>query len=159
MGGKRLVDNYEGCLDKNNELRKLGKDNCELCSNERCIYNHNHKHYKRKLYRQRHADKQKKYYAKWYKEKGRRRAENYKEIIYEWTRLFPEKVKIRDQLDYVIKIGIITRPKICPKCGREARIQAHHFNYEHFMNFIWLCASCHKKVHNSMKDAWDKKKT
>lgn len=36
---------YEGCLDKDNELREFGRDNCGECANERCIYNPNHRHH------------------------------------------------------------------------------------------------------------------
>ncbi len=106
---------------------------------------------KTKIYRQRRIKKQKDYYEKWYKENGRNRADNYKECIFEWEQANPEKVKIKKQLYKEVKKGTIKRPEICPRCGRKARIQAHHFNYNHFMNFVWLCASCHKLKHNNQK--------
>lgn len=102
---------------------------------------------KEKEYRKTRAPKQKEYYEKWYKENGRSRADDYQEKIYEYQQEHPDRVKIQKAVKLAIKAGKIIRPDICPKCGRKARIQAHHFNYEHFMNFVWLCASCHKKEH------------
>lgn len=101
-----------------------------------------------KMNRHKYAKKQKEYYEKWYKENGRNRATNYREKILEWEQLFPERKKIQRQLINAVRLDEIKRPEICSQCGRKTRIQAHHFNYDHFMNIIWLCASCHKNEHN-----------
>jgi len=106
---------------------------------------------KQRVYNSKRKEHQAEYYREWYKENGRNRADNYIEKILEWTDAFPERVRIQRLLRYAIKIGKVIRPEICPKCGRKAKIQAHHVNYEHFMNFVFLCASCHKKEHNYKK--------
>jgi len=100
-----------------------------------------------KMYRQRYAKKQKEYYEKWYKENGRNRTVRDLEKILEWRYEHPERVKIHDQLNRAVNSGKLERPEICPKCRRKTRIHAHHINYDHFMNFLWLCASCHKLEH------------
>ena len=62
--------------------------------------------------------------------------------------------------------------KTCENCGntpgygKDGRrlIQAHHHNgytYEHYLDVIWLCISCHRKVHSNglqrtpWKARWD----
>jgi len=54
-----------------------------------------------------------------------------------------------------IKDGILIRPNKCedcgatPKNGKDGRpgIQAHHDNYNQYLNVRWLCIRCHKKWH------------
>jgi len=96
-------------------------------------------------------DRNREYYVVWYKKNGRNRADNYLEKILEWNETFPRRKAMHRKLYRAIKAGKVTRPEICPNCGRSAKIQAHHVNYEHFMNFVWLCASCHKREHNDNK--------
>lgn len=128
--------------------KKYREDHAEYFKDYRNKYKSEHPD-KIKAYRQKRAGKQKEYYEKWYKENGRKRADNYQECIFEWGQKYPGRRKISRQLNSAITSGKIIRPSVCPKCGREARIQAHHYNYEHFMNFVFLCASCHKKEHCS----------
>lgn len=107
---------------------------------------------KKNLYRLKKKEYQKEYYAKWYKKNGRNRADNYTECILEWHEANPEKIKIHQQLRQAVLKGKVIRPKECSRCGKEGRIHAHHINYEHFMNFVWLCASCHKLEHGGKND-------
>ena len=109
-------------------------------------HNEQKKEYQKK-YRIKNAQKMSQYYINWYKEKGRRRSDNYIEKALEWKQAFPERVKIHRQIEIAIKTGKIIRPKICSKCGRKTKTQTHHLDYNDFMNFVWLCASCHKKEH------------
>jgi hypothetical protein len=105
----------------------------------------------RKKKRKEDADKIRECYSKWYAKNGRSRSDNYIEKILEWGEKFPERVKIHKQVNNAIRMDEIVRPNYCPRCGRKKRPQAHHYNYIHFMNFIWLCASCHKREHNKNK--------
>jgi hypothetical protein len=89
-----------------------------------------------------------KYYIEWYAKNGRNRTDTYTEKNLEWRQLFPEKDKIQHKFRKAVEKGEISRPESCPKCGRKAKIQAHHIDYDHYTHFIWLCASCHKKEHN-----------
>lgn len=101
----------------------------------------------RKAYRQRNKNRIRKYYAQWYRENGRNRADNYMESTFEWQKAFPERVKIQRQLQRAVRSGKISRPEKCSKCRRRKKVQAHHVDYDHYLHFVWLCASCHKLEH------------
>jgi hypothetical protein len=99
-------------------------------------------------YRNENKEKIRTYYREWYSRGGRVRADNYIEKIMEWRKEHPDRTKIHRKINYEIRCGRIVRPSICSKCGLSRRVGAHHYNYEHFMNFVWLCYSCHKLEHN-----------
>lgn len=40
------------------------------------------------------------------------------------------------------------RPKICPICWEETRVEAHHPNYEKRNEIIFACNKCHQRIHN-----------
>ena len=56
--------------------------------------------------------------------------------------------------------GTLVRPETCSACGRHGRraldgragIEAHHTSYapEDRLNVVWLCVSCHRRVHRSV---------
>ncbi len=100
-----------------------------------------------KLYCVHRKEKQAVYYKKWYAKNGRTRNENYVEQTLEYQAKYPNRIKTQHLLQYAIKKGEYIRPDICPRCGNKAKIQAHHINYRSYKNFVWLCASCHKKEH------------
>jgi hypothetical protein len=45
----------------------------------------------------------------------------------------------------------VTRGKIkklpCNMCGTNDKVQAHHHDYNDFMNVEWLCVTCHREHH------------
>ena len=40
------------------------------------------------------------------------------------------------------------RPKTCPICWEETRVEAHHPNYEKRNEIIFACNKCHQRIHN-----------
>jgi len=137
---KRLKEYQKEYYHKNREIMK----------------EHSRKYYKElvkehpekiKMYRENSKENQREYYRNWYKENGRSRADNYVECALEYKQKYPERTKIGRQLTAAVRAGKIKRPDVCPKCGRRTRVHAHHYNYDHFMNFVWLCASCHRLEH------------
>ena len=59
-----------------------------------------------------------------------------------------------------IKEGNLVRPKICSACGKKppesatrwALIHAHHHKgYDHPLDVVWVCASCHKDIEGYTK--------
>jgi len=88
-----------------------------------------------------------KYYKKWYAKNGRERAANYQEAIEEWRKKHPKAIKVQKRLREAIEKGKIIRPKICSKCKRKVKISAHHPDYSRPLEVIWVCSSCHKKLH------------
>lgn len=41
----------------------------------------------------------------------------------------------------------INKPSACPLCCKPTRIDAHHPDYENPEVFVWVCRSCHLKIH------------
>ena len=52
--------------------------------------------------------------------------------------------------------GVVIRPEACERCGKtaeengEALCGHHHNGYDevHALDVVWLCRSCHMKIHN-----------
>lgn len=59
----------------------------------------------------------------------------------------PEKFKARNKVNNAIRNGKIERGTECHFCGGSERLQAHHEDYDHPLDVVWLCASCHGKLH------------
>lgn len=56
-------------------------------------------------------------------------------------------------LNTAVRKGIIKKPTSCSKCGtkRESKfIHGHHWNYFRPLDVVWLCATCHVKLHNRL---------
>ena len=68
-----------------------------------------------------------------------------------WNKLNPEKAKASHLLEYAVRTGKLKKPKYCSKCKKEASLQFHHDDYKDALKGVWLCASCHKKLHLSQK--------
>ena len=133
------------------------KNNCSYCKNclvlnsreyrinnlEKCRYSYN-------KYNRTHKDQRSNYYKKWYAENGRNRAVGWQEAIREWQKNNPEKVKAREKVNNAIRSGKIIKPINCSKCNRETRLSGHHFDYSKPLEVIWLCGSCHKKIHTNL---------
>jgi hypothetical protein len=58
-----------------------------------------------------------------------------------------EKKAARAALNAAVRAGRIVRPDICPLCGAEARITAHHSDYSKPLDVEWLCYECHGRRH------------
>lgn len=102
-----------------------------------------------KAYRDKNKEKASKYYRAWYLKNGRHRAVDYLEKVLEYQEANPEKIIIHKRTELARRRGEITRPDVCSKCGVHCLdIHAHHLNYDHYLNFIWICPSCHKRIHS-----------
>lgn len=64
-----------------------------------------------------------------------------------WRKEHQQKQKAWEKLNDAIRYGKIERPKFCSKCKGEEKIEAHHFDYSKPLDVIWLCSSCHHKLH------------
>jgi ribosomal protein S27AE len=53
----------------------------------------------------------------------------------------------RVQLENAIRAGKIIRPNFCTSCGSNARIEAHHRDYDKPFDVVWLCRKCHGMEH------------
>ena len=116
---------------------KTRKSLCAHCTNKR----------DNKVYRDRKREYQAEYYKKWYAERGRKRKDDYADVIYLWKKNHPDAIKARNRVCYAIRTGKLDRPLICSICGRQGKISAHHNNYSIPFEICWVCSSCHKKIH------------
>ena len=61
----------------------------------------------------------------------------------------PEQWKARGELRRAVAAGKIAKPTHCSSCGNYAkRIEGHHhLGYDHPLEVLWLCHSCHRIAH------------
>jgi uncharacterized LabA/DUF88 family protein len=130
-----------------NKFYSYGFNICKQCRIEMSTKWRKEHPEKAKQYAKRKALYQAKYYKEWYAKNGRKRSSNYTDIMLVWRKNNKEKIKVSQRVRYAIKKGLITKPLQCSICGRESRIHAHHEDYEKPLDVIWVCASCHKKIH------------
>ena len=67
-------------------------------------------------------------------------------------KLDPLKLRARELLSYAVRSGKLVRPKKCQKCLKKHYVQAHHEDYSKPLDVIWLCISCHGKVHRKIRE-------
>ena len=59
-----------------------------------------------------------------------------------------KKIWAQNKLNKAVKSGKVARPKICPICNEEKKIDGHHYDYNKPLDVIWACRSCHMKEHS-----------
>lgn len=52
---------------------------------------------------------------------------------------------------YVLN-GRITKPDVCSLCGKQCVTHGHHPDYNQRLLVAWVCATCHRKIHNENID-------
>ncbi len=56
-------------------------------------------------------------------------------------------------LNRAIRRGIVTRLTHCESClGANREIHAHHNNYDKPLEVVWLCCSCHARLHKKERN-------
>jgi hypothetical protein len=101
-------------------------------------------------YLEKHRNYQKEYHRKYRKlnaEKFRKYWRDFQKSKYYEYKV---KIKARDELHHAVKTGDIVKPKICKLCPNTT-VQAHHPDYSKPLKVIWLCLSCHRKIHRLIK--------
>ena len=53
----------------------------------------------------------------------------------------------RNILNYNLRMGRITKPENCEKCGKPLPLEAHHEDYSKPLEINWLCRTCHSVIH------------
>ena len=138
-------------VEKRHEYYIKNKEKIRGIARKNYYKNHEKKLLHNKIYREKNKDKIRKYYREWYAKNGRGRNENYIEAILEWRQMFPEKVAAYVKFQKALRKGNIIRAEKCQRCQRLVRTQGHHANYENVLKVEWLCASCHKLEHSSLR--------
>lgn len=53
-----------------------------------------------------------------------------------------------EELNEAVKKGYVIKPSFCSRCRKIGRVHAHHWNgYDHPLDIVWLCPSCHHAAH------------
>ena len=134
------------------DFYKGNKSTCKKCRAARVITWRRNNPSKRsaiqKRYRDKNKEKQKAYYRMWYEKNGRERTSDYMDVIVEWKMNNPEGVKAIRAIYRAVARGEIVKPKKCQQCGRKTRLSGHHEDYSKVFEVVWLCSSCHKRVHS-----------
>ncbi len=64
--------------------------------------------------------------------------------VYKSIKKYSYKQKARNVLYRKVKNGSLIKPNSCEKCGKNKRVEGHHFKgYRHPLIVMWLCRSCH----------------
>lgn len=58
----------------------------------------------------------------------------------------------RGMLDNAVRDKRIIKPEICSVCGDKTKLHGHHEDYYKPLDVIWVCVSCHGKLHRKYKD-------
>jgi hypothetical protein len=80
---------------------------------------------------------QRQYYKRWYKKNGRKRN--------------PNSMIAMGVLNNAVLSGKVVKPNKCNRCNKIKRIYGHHVDYSKPLDVVWLCASCHKIIHQTFK--------
>ena len=86
---------------------------------------------------------------KYYKENRERVLERW--YNYRTNKKNKIKLKARDLLKYAVQTGKIKRTQKCTNCLQNKTVEAHHENYNEPYNVVWLCLSCHSRLHAKQK--------
>ena len=90
---------------------------------------------------------QKERYKKWYKKYGRERNDTDRESAKNYRIHHPIEDKAQRKLRRAEKSGKIIKPLFCEVCKDKVKLCGHHKDYSKPLEVIWVCHSCHKKIH------------
>lgn len=61
------------------------------------------------------------------------------------------EVAARQKVGKAVKNGELIRPESCSTCNKKCKPDAHHHDYSKPLDVVWLCRSCHLRVHSPVK--------
>lgn len=85
------------------------------------------------------------YYVEYYKKREQTEKRKLQKTKYQKNRRAknPTRVSVYNK----VKRSKLIRPNKCQKCGKTAKLNAHHENYNAPLEVIWVCAMCHYYIH------------
>jgi hypothetical protein len=60
------------------------------------------------------------------------------------------KARARQAVSKAIMKGRLIKPKNCCLCNSETILQAHHSDYQKHLEVVWVCHTCHGKLHRKI---------
>lgn len=160
---KHYQENKEIFAERNKNRYEKNKD--IILQNQKEYYKNNKE--KRKEYAKQYRANNKDYIKQHYVENREQRAENrktnehYKEYMKKYEqenkdKILERKKNKRIEMWYwamhlktartIKKLWI--RPKVCPICWEEKRVEAHHPNNDIWYDIVRACNQCHQRIHN-----------
>lgn len=70
------------------------------------------------------------------------------EVTNKWRMRNKEKAACHQQVVRALKKGKIKKPETCLMCGKNDKLHAHHSDYKKPLEVVWVCPSCHRKIHS-----------
>jgi len=59
-----------------------------------------------------------------------------------------KKYRAQQLVNYAVRTGKLVRPDSCEICYKTSvKINGHHDNYSKLLEVVWVCTSCHRKMH------------
>lgn len=67
------------------------------------------------------------------------------------------KHQAKSAIRKAIKEGKLVRPLYCENCGKEKKLEAHHWSYlpQYWLDIFWLCVKCHRKLQDHTQNIMD----
>lgn len=76
--------------------------------------------------------------------------EKYRQVKYlankKWREKNADKNSAHTKISYLRQTGRLI-PEPCKICGSEENVEAHHEDYSKPLDILWLCSTCHHKIH------------
>jgi hypothetical protein len=138
------------CTKCNTEINEFYKSYPSVCKS--CVKKSSVKWKKENpesisVHRANRSDEQARYYQIWYSRGKRLRTDRQLECIARWQHNNKEKVYAQVKLNRAVRAGEIIAPLRCNVCFEEKKLVAHHNDYDKPLEVLWVCYSCHKKIH------------
>ena len=83
-----------------------------------------------------------------YQKYGTTNVQERRERMRLWRKEHPEKIRAQYAMNYAIATGRLTKPDVCSNCNQGGKIEGHHEDYDKPLEVVWLCRSCHTKLHH-----------
>lgn len=149
----RFQSRCKECVNLN--MKKYYIDNSDKLKAKSNEYNNNNKD-KRKAYREMNKQHIKEHWAEY-----RKNSESFKEYQKRYEQENKDKIRDRKKNKRIemwywaihLKTSrtikkLWIRPKICPICWEEKRVEAHHPNNDIWYEIVRACNQCHQRIHN-----------
>ena len=73
--------------------------------------------------------------------------ENIYKAVYKSAKKYAYKQSARVKVLWAVRQGKLIKPKNCSSCNVKTEVEGHHEDYNKPLEVIWLCRTCHSKIH------------
>jgi len=80
----------------------------------------------------------------------------FKASVYTSTKKYrennPEKYKAHSKVNNSSGDKKIEKPELCSVCGKKKNLEGHHYDYSKPLDVVWVCHTCHIKIHKDLRE-------